>query len=244
MILKRVSQAIRRQDWLAVLLEFIILIVGIFMGLQATSWNEERQVEVSRMETLNLLQEETIANLERINLRNRYYEERIAQLAVVADAVASGQLDPGDEAAFERGLAQIQFFAPVAIRDAAFVALQESGAIAELNDKALLIELADYRAQVDWTASQHRSFRNGISTLAEYWRPHVEHLRDPRPRVTTVRWQLDTFHEDTVARSALIEVERMYEIFAGYIRSLGKETLALCEELATRTGRPCEPPAS
>jgi hypothetical protein len=241
-ILKRVSEAIRRQDWVAVLLEFLILVVGIFLGLQATSWNEERQRQSSRLETLNLLQDETLANLGRIDRRNRYYEERIAQLTVVVGAVASGQLDPGSNADFERGLAQIQFFAPVAIHDAAFVALQESGAIAELNDKALLIELADYRASVDWIASQHRSFRDGISTLGEYWRPHVEHLRDPRPGVTTVQWQLKAFHEDRVARSAVIEVERMYEIFAGYIRSLGDETLALCEALAARTGRPCEPP--
>lgn len=239
MIFKRLAQAGRRQDWVTVALEFLILIAGIFLGLQATSWNEDRLARVSQEETLNLLHDETLANLGRIDRRTRYYERRLAQLTVVAEAVASGQLAVEDEQDFERGLAQVMFFAPVAINDAAFVALQESGAIAELDDKALLITLADYRASLDWIASQHGSFRNGISVLSRDWRPHVEHVRDPRPRVTTVRWQLDAFHEDRAARSAIIEIERMFEIFAGYIRALSAETHELCEILSTRTGRAC-----
>ena len=242
MILKRMSQAFRRQDWLAVLLEFTILIVGIFLGFQVTAWNEARKDRDNRVETVNLLQDELISNLRTIDARVTDYQQRLDQIAVVAEAVATGQLSPEDESDFERGIARIQFFAPVALREAAFDALQQSGAIAALDDKALLIQLNDHRARMEWIATQHRSFRNGISGLAQHWRPYVEHVRDPRPRVTTVRWDLDGMHADTVARSALIEVERMYQIFDSYTRSLGQSALELCETLSSRTGRSCENP--
>jgi len=43
MILNRIANAIRKQDWFTVLLEFVIVVFGIFVGLQATEWEQERQ---------------------------------------------------------------------------------------------------------------------------------------------------------------------------------------------------------
>lgn len=42
MILQKLAQAIRRQDWFQVLIEVLIVIVGIFLGLQVQSWYEEQ----------------------------------------------------------------------------------------------------------------------------------------------------------------------------------------------------------
>jgi hypothetical protein len=49
MILARLSRAIRRQNWFAVALEFLIVILGVVIGFQVTAWNAERlaQAEVS-----------------------------------------------------------------------------------------------------------------------------------------------------------------------------------------------------
>ena len=43
MILKKLAQAIRRQDWFQVVIEVMIVIVGIFIGLQAQALYEEQQ---------------------------------------------------------------------------------------------------------------------------------------------------------------------------------------------------------
>ena len=42
MILKRLANALRKQDWFTVLLEIVIVVVGIFFGLQIDDWNEAR----------------------------------------------------------------------------------------------------------------------------------------------------------------------------------------------------------
>ena len=44
MILRRLAQSIRKQDWFAVAIEFVIVVVGIFVGLQVSEWNEQRQL--------------------------------------------------------------------------------------------------------------------------------------------------------------------------------------------------------
>ena len=42
MILQRLSRAIREQNWFAVFLDFLIVVVGVVIGFQVTAWNEAR----------------------------------------------------------------------------------------------------------------------------------------------------------------------------------------------------------
>lgn len=47
MILRRLSQSLKTQNWTAIWIEFILLVIGVFLGIQVANWNEER---VDRME--------------------------------------------------------------------------------------------------------------------------------------------------------------------------------------------------
>jgi hypothetical protein len=42
MILRRIAGALRRQDWFTVLVETMIVVLGVFIGLQVNNWNEAR----------------------------------------------------------------------------------------------------------------------------------------------------------------------------------------------------------
>lgn len=42
MILRRIAGALRRQDWFTVLVATMILVLGVFIGLQVNNWNEAR----------------------------------------------------------------------------------------------------------------------------------------------------------------------------------------------------------
>jgi hypothetical protein len=43
MILQRISKALRQQDWFTVVIETLIVVFGVFIGLQVNNWNESRQ---------------------------------------------------------------------------------------------------------------------------------------------------------------------------------------------------------
>ncbi|MDT8442537.1 MAG: DUF6090 family protein, partial [Desulfuromonadales bacterium] len=43
MILRRIAAAFRRQDWSTVGVEIIIVVLGVFIGLQVNNWNESRR---------------------------------------------------------------------------------------------------------------------------------------------------------------------------------------------------------
>ncbi|MGD9800676.1 MAG: hypothetical protein AB7F91_06165 [Parvularculaceae bacterium] len=43
MILRRVIEHVKKQEWTAVFIDFLIVVVGVFIGIQVSNWNEGRQ---------------------------------------------------------------------------------------------------------------------------------------------------------------------------------------------------------
>jgi hypothetical protein len=64
MILRRISENIREQNWFAVAVEFVIVVVGVFMGLQVQDWNEARKERIEEHDLLGRLYEEALELLE------------------------------------------------------------------------------------------------------------------------------------------------------------------------------------
>jgi hypothetical protein len=64
MILRRISENVRSQNWFTVAVEFVIVVVGVFMGLQVQDWNEARKERVEERGLLNRLHLETLELLE------------------------------------------------------------------------------------------------------------------------------------------------------------------------------------
>ncbi|MEJ2330732.1 MAG: hypothetical protein P8Z33_12935 [Gammaproteobacteria bacterium] len=64
MILQRISENVSSQNWFAVAVEFIIVVVGVFMGLQVQDWNEARKARIEEHGLLSRLHVETLELLE------------------------------------------------------------------------------------------------------------------------------------------------------------------------------------
>ena len=80
MIINRLSTLIRRQDWSSLTIEMLVLMVGIFAGLQVNNWNEDR-LEAQRLERQLLsLAEEMKDNLNRLDAYQDQLEKIIADM--------------------------------------------------------------------------------------------------------------------------------------------------------------------
>ena len=42
MRLRRINEHVKTQNWFAVGLDFVIVVVGVFIGIQVSNWNEAR----------------------------------------------------------------------------------------------------------------------------------------------------------------------------------------------------------
>lgn len=68
MILARMAQAVKRQDWVQVTIEVLIVVIGIFLGLQVQAWYDGRLAVEEEERVVGYLIndiENTISNLER-----------------------------------------------------------------------------------------------------------------------------------------------------------------------------------
>ena len=57
MILRRIATAFRKQDWFTVAVETLIVVLGVFLGIQLGNWNDARALRAQETE---LLQERAV----------------------------------------------------------------------------------------------------------------------------------------------------------------------------------------
>jgi hypothetical protein len=85
MILRRVIAHFRRQEWTAIAIDFLIVVFGVFVGLQVNNWNEARQDRKDERFYLARLHEDLV-NAEKV--ASRMLQKRIDK----RDALTSATL--------------------------------------------------------------------------------------------------------------------------------------------------------
>ena len=66
MILRRITKHVREQNWTAIAIDFVIVVVGVFMGIQLGNWNEQRGASAREAAFRERLIEDLTANRERL----------------------------------------------------------------------------------------------------------------------------------------------------------------------------------
>jgi hypothetical protein len=80
MILRRIALALRKRDWFTVVVEIMIVVLGVFIGLQVNNWNEARLDRGTVSRHLLEISEDLQLHLES---HDRLYASAIARIAAV-----------------------------------------------------------------------------------------------------------------------------------------------------------------
>jgi hypothetical protein len=83
MILRRVIDHFRKQEWTAIFLDFLIVVFGVFIGMQVNNWNAARVDRVRAHEFLERIGADLDADI-------ATYDDRLSFWAKVADYGAKG----------------------------------------------------------------------------------------------------------------------------------------------------------
>jgi hypothetical protein len=120
MILRRLSKNLQAQNWTAITIDFLIVVIGVFLGIQASNWNQAR---TDRAETRRLLMriEPEIDQIISFAANTRDYYATSRQFAETAFAAWNGDPKVSDNdfviAAYQasqiHGLGQSQSWAAV-----------------------------------------------------------------------------------------------------------------------------------
>lgn len=87
LILGRIAGHLREQNWFALAAEFVIVVLGVFLGLQAANWNEERQERQDEEVILARLQAETTTLLEAVREEREVLQARVDLFAKAKNVI-------------------------------------------------------------------------------------------------------------------------------------------------------------
>jgi len=175
MILRRLADAIRQQNWFTVVLEVLIVVAGIFIGLQVDDWNNFRRDRGDEQHYLNRLHDE-ILNAEKLSAR--LLDRRIERQASVfdlLDAVFVGiESSLTDSQCYAIG--SLHYFNIVVSGLSAAEELTASGRMDILQDKELRAALGALKQAQEATNTYIR-IQNLVSINLPHAYPHLISVR-------------------------------------------------------------------
>ena len=135
MILRRIVQHLKEQNWTAVAIELVILILGVFIGTQVSNWNQQRVTEQQAAVFTQHLREDLREEDWGYQLLTAYNEQVLANAERAVNAL-DGTVPMPDEALLVSAYRATQYKQKLR-RRATYDELISTGAIGLIRDRAL-----------------------------------------------------------------------------------------------------------
>ncbi len=190
MLRRRIRKHIASQNWTAVGIDFLIVVVGVFMGLQAQEWNQLRVDRETERRYLASLADDFEQISGQLQECLRVFDDSVSAVDYVAAVLAA---DPRatpepDRDAFGNALLRMTASVLPPGRSATFLEMQFSGELTILRDDELRHMLIAYDQRADINREIWRTLRDEESA---YGRPLYRNARvsvdTARPQVATIR---------------------------------------------------------
>lgn len=97
MLLRRIIEHVKAQNWTAIVIDFIIVVMGVFVGLQVSNWNEARAYEEHERVLLRELRGEVAQNSADAKAKGEAFLVGAAAGRRVLDAIDRGGSNCGDD---------------------------------------------------------------------------------------------------------------------------------------------------
>jgi len=181
--MRRLAKSFVSQNWISACIDIAIVVLGIFLGLQASQWYEGRQERVLEGLILSRLQAEFGEITGAINAGIGFHQDEILALELILQSVERGELLPEDRDQFHAGLQGSMNYELGPGRSSTYVEILSSGQFRLLRNEALRSALARYD---DFVAKSDSLFSNFQSFQRKYELPLYRHvIRGPVQRMNS-----------------------------------------------------------
>lgn len=238
MLLKRLTQGIRSRDWFTVLVELMVLIVGVFLGLQVDDWNQRRIDRIEEQYYLDRLGRDLQRSLsEQEKLLEAAWTNFEDALAIqkVLEARELGGMTASE---FESRIGSIRGIPRSMLVTATTEELIAGGKASLLRSNELREELADF---VEWYSDQERSDDYVSSVIIDAYN-RQSHFMAPEwtDPTSPPKWSadLDELMNDPDAVSTMRQLTNAYWIRWRDLRRLNKKTRDIYDLLIKVSGGP------
>ncbi len=146
MLLRSVITHVRMQNWTAILIDLLIVVFGVFIGIQVANWNEDRMARQRERIYLTELRSDFNSILERSESGMAMYENNVAVIRVFRECIQVLQQgdDSRDWQPIAADMSEMMAGRVPAGRSPFYAEMMASGQLAVLGNRDLRRELAAY----------------------------------------------------------------------------------------------------
>ncbi len=135
MILRRIIAHVRKQEWTAIAIDFLIVVVGVFIGIQVSNWNTARSERQRGIELAERLTSDLRTEAWFLSNFEEYYDD-VRDNAERALAVLEGRASASDQALLVSAYRATQYVSALRARST-YDEIISTGAIGLISDQAL-----------------------------------------------------------------------------------------------------------
>ncbi|MBP7418309.1 MAG: hypothetical protein KA911_06880 [Xanthomonadales bacterium] len=144
MISRRIIAHVRSQDWFAVFIDLVIVVVGVFIGIQVANWNEDRAERARAHGYIERIGSDLVTDIEGYRNRQAFWNQVAAY-----GATGLRYAETGDAAGLDQWKLLIAYFQASQVAefwstDTTYEELKSAGELRLLADVGLRERLARY----------------------------------------------------------------------------------------------------
>lgn len=239
MILRRLSQNLKAQNWTAIAIEFALLVCGVTLGIQVANWNEARRERAAERQSLLLLLKEIEQNTAYaqfvIDNAQRVQPDMLAALAMLEDA-PPGKGDPNE------GIAQLAVFRDSTPITATYDDLVNTGRLSILRSDKLRTKISVYSSLIEYQDRLRAGYIDRAPDILAMASPYASYRFDPGRELgydLAIDWASAAGDKSLVnaANRVMGDQEAFHQrrfVFKQYAQEL-------CDSLAAELGETCTP---
>jgi hypothetical protein len=144
MLLRRVIEHVRKQEWTAIGIDFVIVVVGVFVGIQVSNWNEARADDARAQAYLARIRVNLQADLLSIKRRETFWRQVIAYGKGAIRYAETGELVEGSAWKTVLAFYQASQLWQWVTSDSTYQEMRSAGELGLIRDQGLRDRLSQY----------------------------------------------------------------------------------------------------
>lgn len=144
MFLRRMIEHVRRQHWTAIAIDFVIVVLGVFIGLQVDNWNDARREAKRGDAYLARIGADIATDIAEMDRRLAFWRIVVAHGEGAIHYAESGERVGGSTWKTVLAFYQASQLYPYTPRDTTYQEMRNAGELGLLREPSLLPALADY----------------------------------------------------------------------------------------------------
>ncbi len=150
MLFRKISSHLKEQNWYAVFLDLLIVVVGIFLGMQATEWNESRKEKLEEHQYLVRLVNDAKASIREIQSIRQVQDEFNQEIQWAVKILEQQQLNAENFERFEALVVRSTGWRQAFYYTDTIEELLSSGRLTIFRSSDLRSQIARFRVEYDF----------------------------------------------------------------------------------------------